>query len=174
MADTVQITNMQLTPLDREYMTRPMVESGHAWYTLALAVENPSAVTLYAMSGVRRMDYDESRRAMVFELSDHNRVDPERVMGLPPPPPFVAIAPGGEAAITFRLSSPVVFLEESTAGHDRPRFIRIPEDVETIECIVASDVTPPPRDTNLASNEPPPDARGWGHTVQRSLTLNGP
>ena len=35
------------------------------------------------------------------------------------------------------------------------------------------DVTPPPRDTNLASHEPPPDARGWGHIVQRSLTLNG-
>ncbi len=174
MPDTVQITNIQLTPLDPEQMTRPMVESGYAWYTLTLTIENPSAVTLFAMSSVRRMSYDENRRALVFELSDHNRVESERVAGLPPPPAYEAITPGGNAAITFPLSSPIVFLEESTAGHDRPRFIRIPEDVGTIECIVASDVTPPPRDTNLASDEPPPDARGWGHAVQRSLTPNGP
>lgn len=172
MVDTVEIADIRLAPLEAKQMTQPMVHSGNAWYEATLKLKNPSAVTLYAISSVRRMTYDESRRVLVFELSDHNRGDLDRLVGLPLPPSIEAIAPGAEATVTFRLSSPVVFLEQSSAGQDRPRSIRVPEDVQVIECIVASDATPPPQDKNLASAELPPDTRSWGYTSQRSLRLD--
>lgn len=169
MADALQIADVHLTPLDPEQVTESMMDAAEAWYTLTIVVKNAGTAPLFVMASVRRMRYDDSRRSLVVELSEHNTGD-TRDAGLPFPPRVVEVAGGGEATITHRLSSPITFIED-VAGQPRPRFVRIPEDVSTIDCTVAADSSSPPENANLASHEPMQDLRRWGHVVQRSVRV---
>ena len=170
MADTVAITNLQITPLDPEQMTRPMVESGCAWYEVTATIESRSSATMFVMTSVRRSEYEADRRTLVFDLSEHNQVESPRVSGLPLPPIVEAIRPGAETRVAWRLSSPIVIMELG-AGEDRARFIHLEADVDTIECVVAYSDVAPRLDTNLASMEPPPSLRTWGDVTRASVTL---
>src|SRR5438874_1871022 len=78
-----------------------------------------------------------------------------RDAGLPFPPRVEEVAAGGEVTITHRLSSPITFVD-SASSPPRPRFVHIPQDVATIDCIIAADSTSPPPNEHLASHEPLP------------------
>src|SRR6476469_5833430 len=172
MADALQIADVHLTPLQSDQITEAMLDIAEAWYTLSIVARNTSSTPLFVMSSVRRLHYDEARRALVVDLSEQHAVE-TRDAGLPFPPRIEEIAPGREITITYRLSSPITIVD-SASGHSRPRFVHIPQDVATIDCIIAADTTPPPANEYLVSHEPLPDLRQWGYLVQRSVRVTFP
>jgi hypothetical protein len=169
MVDALQIADVRLTPLEPHDITEAMLDIAEAWYTLTIVARNTGSTPLFVMSSVRRLQYDDVRRALVVELSEQSAVE-TRDAGLPFPPRVEEVAAGGEVTITYRLSSPITFVD-SASSPPRPRFVHIPQDVATIDCIIAADSTSPPPNEHLASHEPLPDLRRWGHVVQRSLRV---
>src|SRR5688500_12925839 len=106
MAETIEIRDIRLTPLEHEQVTRAMSQSRLSWYSLTVTVRNTSdARPLYVMSDIRKIEYDAGRRALRLLLSEDDP-GPERpdIASLPLPPGITTIAPGDEARMTFQLS----------------------------------------------------------------------
>jgi hypothetical protein len=173
MPESIVIRDIHLPEMDPDQMTRIMpqsrAQSRVRWYDLTVTVKNVSdVVPLYVISGVRWVRYDASRRVLFVQFSEHDVPTARRVVGLPSPPPYTVIDPGEEATLTFRLSSPLPFLEESPEGERRPYFVRVPEDVDTIECAVAYGTDPPAPAGDLTSRVVRTHWGDWGTTVQAS------
>ncbi|MGB7926384.1 MAG: hypothetical protein WCF57_24295 [Pyrinomonadaceae bacterium] len=169
MSESIEIRDIRLTDMASEQMTPVMAQSGVSWYNLTITVKNMSDVTpIHVMSDIRRIHYDASRRVLLVQLSEHDMPDARRVVGLPMPPRYRVIEPCEEVTLTHPLSSPITFLEELPDGARRPYFVRIAEDVDTIECTVAYDTEPPAPAVDLTSTKVPEQWRGRGATVTAS------
>jgi len=172
MQDALQIQDIRLDPLAPNAITPAMAASADAWYELVLTVRSAAYSALFVLSDVRRMVYDEAARALVIEFSERNvPATPRRRRQLPAN--FVELKPGGTTALTYRISSPVIFTFSPAGEATAPRFVRVPADVDAIRCTVAFDDAPPRQLTNLASHETGDDVRRWGRTVERHLQLRG-
>lgn len=169
MPESIEIRDIRLTDMASDQMTPGMAQTGASWYNLTLTVKNMSDVTpIHVMSDIRRIHYDAGRRVLLIQLSERNVPDMRRIMGLPMPPRYRVIEPREEVTLTHPLSSPITFLDESSHGARRPYFVRIPEDVDTIECTVAYDTELPEPAVDLTSMEVPEQWRGRGATVTAS------
>ena len=101
-------------------------------------------------------------------LSERESTEPRSVVGLPVPPRYTAVGPREETTLASRLSSPITFLATSPEGGSRPSRVRIAEDIDTIECVVAYNAHPPPTHLNLTAREAPNPWEGWATTVRAS------
>ncbi|HST66348.1 MAG TPA: hypothetical protein VLM05_14280 [Mycobacteriales bacterium] len=172
MADALRVTDVRLTPLSPEQVTAAMTDAAPAWYDLTIAVRNDGAAPLFVLASVRRLHYDDSSRRLLVDLSEHEAGETEDA-GMPFAPRLREVAGGDETTISYRLSSPITVVE-TVGGRLRPRFVRIPEDVDSIDVTVAADTAPPRLQPNLASHEPTGDLRRWGHLARRSLRPGRP
>jgi len=161
VSGAVRIADIRLAPLEATRLTRALTDMASNWYDLTLTVKNESDTTMYVVSDLRRIQYESGRRELVLDFSEHNRTDDPQMTGPPSPPHCKEIAPGQETTIGTRIGSPIAF----------PTFVRIPEDVDAIACTIAYDATPLPRRINLAATDPAQDARSWGTTSSRSVSL---
>ena len=172
MLESIEIRDIRLTDMASDQMTSGMAQSGARWYNLTLTVKNTSDDTpIYVMSDIRRIHYDASRRVLLVQLSEHDVPDASHFVGLPTRPRYRLIEPREEVTLTHPLSSPITFLEESPHGARRPYFVRIAEDVDTIECTVAYDTEPPRPAVDLASTKAPEEGRRSGTTVTAVLEV---
>jgi hypothetical protein len=172
MPDNLEIERVGLPEVDRERMSSVMRRSGVRWYSLTVSVKNTSEeTTLYAISDVRRIHYDASRRALLLHFSEHETPAELQTVGIPLPPRYIAVRPGEAAVLTYQLSSPITFVEQPASGEATMSHVAIPDDVDTIECTVAYGTSPPAQRFNLTSREEAPRAqwRNWGTTVEASL-----
>jgi hypothetical protein len=169
MPESIVIRAIRLPEKDPDQMTRIMRQSRVRWHDLTVTVKNVSdAMPLYVISEIRQIRYDAIRRVLFVRFSEHDVPTARHTLDLPTPPQYTLIGPGEEATLTFGLSSPIAFLEHSPEGELQQHFVRIPEDVDRIECAVAYGTDPPASAVDLTSREPRKDWREWGTAVQAS------
>jgi len=168
MQESIEITDVRLTEMAVDQMTPVMAQSGVSWYRLTLTVRNRSHEPIHLMWDIRRIRYDAGRRVLVVQLSEHDAPNESPMVGLPMPPRYRVIGAREEATIVHPLSSPITFLETSADGARRPRYVRLAEDVNSIECTVAYETEPPPPVIDLTARKVPDQWRGRGTTVTAS------
>ena len=168
MPESIEITDVRLTEMEANQMTPVMAQSGVSWYVLTLTLRNQSDEPIHLMSDIRRIRYDGGRRVLVVQLSEHEAPDESPVVSLPMPPRYRAVGAGEETTIVHPLSSPITFLEPSAAGARRPRYVRLAEDVDSIECTVAYEAELPAPVIDLTARKVQDQWRGRGNTVTAS------
>jgi len=154
MPDPIEVTDVRLAEMPVGKMTPVMAQSGVNWYQLTMSLRNRSETPLHIMTDIRRIRYDAARRALVVQLSEHDMPSESPILGMPAPPRYKEIKTGEEATILHTLSSPITFLETNPDGARRSREVRIPEDVDSVECTVAYETELPRLELNLASRTP--------------------
>jgi hypothetical protein len=175
MPAQIEITDLRMTPVGaqrtkaaEDQQLTPIA----AGFDLVVTVRNRSeSTTQYVITDVCRMDYDAARRLLSIDFSEHAAPESANSLSLPSSASYTAIEPGREAVISSRVSSKLTFLTESPEGRRAASVVRVPEDVDGIECTVAYGTEPPPQRPDLASLEPVPDPRRWGATVARSMKV---
>jgi hypothetical protein len=168
MPDSIALREVRLSRLDPDRMTAAMRRSGVAWHELTVRVHNPSAATtVHVISDVRRIHLDATRRALVVHFGEQGVTAGIRSRERPAPLRTIAVEPGEEATLRYRLSSPMTFLIQSNDGEQRSHTVRLEDDVDIVECFVAYGVQPP-RPIDLTSHEARRPAREWGSTVHAS------
>ena len=171
MQDALEIQDIRLRQLGADAITPAMATGADAWYELTVTTYNAAAESLWALSDVRRVDYDAGARALTVEFSErHVPAAAHRRRQLPAN--FVEVKAGERTALTHRMSSPLIFTD-AAGPRATPRFVRLPADVDVIRCAVAFDTAPPRQVTNLASHEISEDVRQWGRVVERSIETRG-
>jgi hypothetical protein len=165
MPDHLVIEHITLLEVDRERITPPMRRHDVRWHALTVSVKNTSGEPLYVISEIRHIRYDAARRALVLHFAEHDSPPDSVTNRVPFPPRFTIIRPGETGSLTYQLSSPIAFLERTVEGETQVKHVRIPEDVETIECTVAHAIAPPPQAINLVSAEVPTRWADWGTRV---------
>ncbi|MFD8006989.1 hypothetical protein [Streptomyces mirabilis] len=171
MPDSLVIDNIDFGDVDPEQMTPAMRRSNVRWHTLTISVSNPSATTpFYVIAEPRRIRYDENQRALIIQFSEHDAPPPSTPgpLGVPLPPKHIVVRPGEQSWLTYRLSSPITFLEQTAEGGERQRLVRIPEDVDRIEFTVAYDTDAPPQEIDLTTRGGSGGWENWGKTARQS------
>lgn len=168
MPEAIEITDIRLVEMSADEMTRVMAQSGVSWYRLTLTVRNRSNEPIHLMSDIRRIRYDAGRRVLVMHLSENDAPNENPVVGLPMPPRYRVLGAREETTIVHPLSSPIAFLEISSDGARRPRYVRLTEDVDSVECTVAYETVPPVPVIHLTARTAPDHWRGSGTTVTAS------
>jgi hypothetical protein len=168
MPDAIEIKQLRLEQLAANQINAAMARSTVAWYQFTAAVKNVSATPQYVLTEIHRLAYDSKRRTLQVQFSEQDLPAERAVVDVPPPAQYRAIAPGEEVQLGSWLSSPITFMQMTGKG-PQTSFVRIPEDVDAIECTVAYDSEPPLQTFNLAALEPLRDTRDWGATISRSF-----
>ena len=146
------ITDIRLPQMDAEQMTPAMRRSEVRWHVLTVRVRNPSDVTpLNVIAEVHRIHYDASRRALLLHFNQRDLAADRPSVCLPWPPSYTVVGPGEEATLSYPISSPIAFIEQSPEGERQQYSVRLDEDVDTIECTVAYAPDPPPPAVDLTS-----------------------
>lgn len=142
MPTAIEIADVHLTEMTADEMTPLMAQSGVSWYRLAIPVRNRSAAPVHVISDIRRYRRDAGRRTLVLELSESPASEPSIRRRVPPR--YLTIEAGGQVTLVHPLSSPITFLSIADDGSRQSTYVRIPEDVDSIECVVSYDTEPPP------------------------------
>ncbi len=174
MPESIQITDVRLTEMPADQMTPAMSHSGVSWYRLALTVQNASDEPIHLISDIRRIRYDAASRVLHVQLSEHDAPEESPVIGPPMPPRYTMIGARDEATIVHPLSSPITFLQTSPVGLRSPTYVRLAEDVDSIECAVTYETEPPPPVVDLAALRVPDREPRPGTTLTASCIPPNP
>jgi len=171
MPEAIEITDVRLGEMAPDRMTPAMAQSGVGWYVLTISLRNRSDEPVYLMADIRRIRYDDARRVLEVQLSEHEPLGASAGVRPPLPPRYRVVGAGEMATIVHPLSSPITFLESpaaiptlTTAARAR-HVVRLPEDVDAVECTLAYETAPPSAAVNLAASEVSSQWRGCGTTV---------
>lgn len=110
---------------------------------LTISLHNRSDEPVYLMADIRRIRYDDARRVLGVQLSEHEPLGTSADVRPPLPPRYRVVGAGEMATIVHPLSSPITFLESPTAistlttAARARHVVRLPEDVEAIACTLA-------------------------------------
>jgi hypothetical protein len=170
--EPIEITDIRLARMEPDQMTPLMAQSGVSWYLLTLKLRNRSNEPIHVISDIRRIKFDEGRRVLIVQLSEHEAPSDTPVATPPLPPQFRLISPGEETTVVHPLSSPITFLEISSDGTRQPRNVRLTEDVDTIECTIAYETDPPAPVVDLTASKIPNRWRGRGTIVTASRRIS--
>jgi hypothetical protein len=143
MPEPIQIASVRLVEMPADQMTRVMAQSGVSWYLLTVTLHNPSDAPVYVMADIRRITYQRERRTLDVRWSEEAPPAERRVLGRPRPPRHLAIPAGAETRLTHPLSSPLTFVDTGAENARQSTYVRITEDVDTIECTIAYQTQPP-------------------------------
>lgn len=142
-------------------------------FELTVTIANVSNRTQYVISDLCRMAYDAPRRVLRIEFSEHDLPDAPRLLKRSPSSRAAAVVPQQEVTMTARVASPLTFPADPKDERGTPSLVHLPADVDLLECAVAYGSSPPPQSANLASLDPPQDARTWGVVLTKSMKWPG-
>jgi hypothetical protein len=154
MPEPVEVTDVRMVEMPSDRMTPAMAHSGVSWYLLTITLRNRSEAPLHIIGDIRRIRYDAGQRALVVQLSEQQPPSQNPALGMPAPPRYQEIRAGEETSIVHPISSPITFLETNPDGTRRSREVRLPEDVDSVECTIAYETEQPSVEINLAARMP--------------------
>ena len=170
MAKAIEIKEIRVTPVP-ERAAPAMRAAPVSWFDVQIVVRNVSDVDAFIVSNLSALRVDAARRTVQLEFGEPERPRARRVVSLPQPAVYTALAPGADSTLTYRLASPLTPSDPPPEGTEHRPSLHIPEDLDTIECIVSNGSTRPPRQLNLASLERAPDPSTWGTKTRRTVPI---
>ena len=152
MAGSVELSEATLSPLPAPPTSEVPPDQVTTSYSLTLSVVNETDRRIHAISELRGIRYEQGARVLSLELIDEE-AGSAQIAHPPPPPSFVAVDPGAEAKIVIRLMTPIRWIEPSEGGGWRARPVRLPADVERIQCLLAYTEEAPPSFGDLTAGD---------------------